>query len=270
MILWLALIALPLAGLALLLASPDADFHWEHHPAHFWLVLSVSLVSVALGALTSEAATRRSDARLFLVSLAFLTSAGFLGLHALATPGVLLEGRNAGFTVATPVGLLLASLFAGWSSFEPPPGLLEYRQWLRWAVALSLAAWAAASLLEIPPLDQPLTEDSADRWLLALGAPAVALYALAAWRYWRLFRRRRSQVLAGVIAAWILLGEAAITVAFSRNWHASWWEWHLLMAAAFGIVAFTALRERGRGEVFAGLYLFEAVAAPVRYPEAMG
>ena len=259
MILWLVLIALPLGGLVLLLASPDTDFHWEHHPAHFWLVLSVSLVSVALGALTSEAATRRSDARLFLVSLAFLTSAGFLGLHALATPGVLLEGKNAGFTVATPVGLLLASLFAAWSAFAPPVGLLRHRQWLRWAVVLALVTWAAASLFEVPPLDQPLTEDSADRWLLGLGAPAVALYALAAWRYWRLYQRRPSQVLAGVIAAWILLGEAAIAVAFSRNWHASWWEWHLLMAAAFGIVAFTALRERGRGELFAGLYLDETV-----------
>jgi adenylate cyclase len=92
LILWTLLIAIPLGGLALVLLSPDADVHWEHHPAHFWLVLGVSVVSVALGALTSDAATRRSDARLFLVSLAFLTSAGFLGLHALATPGVLLEG----------------------------------------------------------------------------------------------------------------------------------------------------------------------------------
>jgi adenylate cyclase len=46
-----------------------------------------------------------------------------------------------------------------------------------------------------------------------------------------------------------------VAVAFARSWHVSWWEWHVLMAAAFGIVAFTALRERGRGEVFAGLYL---------------
>jgi adenylate cyclase len=260
LILWPLLIALPLAGLVLLLASPRADVHWEHHPAHFWLVLSVSLVSVALGALTSEAASRRSDARLFLVSLAFLTSAGFLGLHALATPGVLLEGKNAGFTVATPVGLLLAALYAAWSSVDPPsPAVLRYRRPLRWSVFVAIAAWAAVSLFEVPPLDQPLTEDSADRWLLGLGAPAVALYAITAWRYGRLYQRRPSQVLLGVTAAWILLGEASIAVAFARNWRASWWEWHLLMAAAFAIVAFTALRERGRGELFAGLYLDETV-----------
>jgi class 3 adenylate cyclase len=250
---WPLLVALPVGGLALLLLQPDFDVDWEHHPAHFWLVLSVSLVSVALGALTSEAASRRSDPRLFLVSLAFLSSAGFLGLHALATPGVLLEGKNAGFEIATPVGLLIASIFAAWSSRDRPtyPGM----RLMRWALAVLLLAWAAASLAEVPPLDRALTEDETDRWLLGLAVPAVVLYGIAAWRYWQLYRERPSQVLAGVTAAWILLGEAAIAVAFSRNWHASWWEWHLLMAAAFGIVAFTALRERRRGEAFASLYL---------------
>jgi adenylate cyclase len=223
-------------------------------------VLGVSAVSVALGALTSEAAARRSDARLFLVSLAFLASAGFLGLHALATPGVLLEGRNAGFTIATPVGLLLASAYASWSALDAPsPAVLRRRRILRWSLAVVIAGWAAASAAELGPLDQPLSEDSTDRWLIGLGAPAVALYALAAWRYWQLYRERGSTLLLGVTAAWILLGQASIAVAFSRNWHASWWEWHLLMGAAFGSVAYAALRERARGELFAGLYLDETL-----------
>ena len=34
-----ALLALPLVGLAILLAAPETDVHWEHHPSHFWLVL---------------------------------------------------------------------------------------------------------------------------------------------------------------------------------------------------------------------------------------
>jgi adenylate cyclase len=253
MLLWPLLVAIPLGGLALVLLQPDLDVDWEHHPAHFWLVLSVSLVSVALGALTSEAATRRSDARLFLVSLAFLSSAGFLGLHALATPGVLLEGKNAGFVVATPVGLLIASIFAAWSAHEHSS--LRHTRLLRWTLVALLLAWALASLAEVPPLDRPLTEDETDRWLFGLAVPGVVLFALAALRYWDLYRRRPAPVLLGVTAAWILLGEASIAVAFARNWHASWWEWHLLMAAAFGIVALTALRERHRGEAFASLYL---------------
>ena len=242
-----------------MLLSPDADVQWEHHPAHFWLVLGVSVVSVALGALTSEAATRRSDARLFLVSLAFLARAGFLGLHALATPGVLLENKNTGFVIATPVGLAIASLFAALSSLEFTPetasAILRHRRLLRWSLAAALIAWGAVSLAELPPLDDPLPPDEAEAPEFLLGVPGVLLYGLAAYRYWRLYERRPATVLLGVTAAWILLAEAMVAVAFARSWHASWWEWHLLMAGAFGLVAYTALRERGRGELFAGLYL---------------
>jgi len=117
----IGVLALPLAGLGLLLAAPTADAHWEDHPAHFWLVLVVAGVSVVLGLLASEAARRLDDARLFFVSMTFLASAGFLGLHALATPGVLLNGKNTGFVIATPVGLLAAGAFAAASALDLAP-----------------------------------------------------------------------------------------------------------------------------------------------------
>ena len=79
---------LPLAGLALLLAAPELDVRWEHHPSHFWLVLAAGTINAALAYATGSAARRHGDARVFLVSLGFLAAAGFLGLHALATPGV--------------------------------------------------------------------------------------------------------------------------------------------------------------------------------------
>jgi adenylate cyclase len=263
MILWTLLIAIPIGGLALLLAQPEIDADWEHHPAHFWLVLGVSVVSVALGALTSEAATRRSDARLFLVSLAFLASAGFLGLHALATPGVLLENPNTGFVIATQFGLALASVFAALSALHLSPdtaaAILRRARLARWALAALIVSWGAVSLAELPPLDEPLPPDEAEAPEFLLGIPGVVLYGFAAYRYWGLYRRRPATLLLGVTAAWILLAEAMVAVAFARSWHASWWEWHILMAAAFGIVAFTALRERQRGELFAGLYLDETL-----------
>jgi adenylate cyclase len=87
--------------------------------SHFWLVLSVAAVNVALGLVASEAAARRDDARTFFVSMV-LASAGFLGLHALATPGVLLEHQTAGFSVAARVGLVLAAGFAAISPSTPP------------------------------------------------------------------------------------------------------------------------------------------------------
>ena len=93
---WAGILLLPLAGLALLLAQPQVDLQWEHHPSHFWLVLLTAAVNMVLAYVTNVAAGRHRDARLVLVSLAFLASAGFLGLHALATPGVLLDSRTPG------------------------------------------------------------------------------------------------------------------------------------------------------------------------------
>ena len=60
----------PLAGLILLLQAPRLDVHWEHHPAHFWLVLMTAVLSAVLAYLTGAAALRRGDPRVLLVSLA--------------------------------------------------------------------------------------------------------------------------------------------------------------------------------------------------------
>ena len=243
---WLLPLALPVLGLILLLAAPEADVHWEHHPAHFWLVLGAALISVVLGYLAGEAARRLNDARLFLVSLAFITSAGFLGLHALATPGVLLEKPNAGFVVATPVGLAIAGIFAAASAVELSPeasAAVMRRQWLlRGLVFALLGGWAVYSLAELPPLDRALTPEEDDGPLYVLGAVGLPLYGFAAVRYVSLYRRRPSAMPLAVAAAFILLAEAMIAIVLGRSWHASWWEWHVLMAIAFGIVAVAARR----------------------------
>lgn len=261
---WLlaALLAVPLVGLVLLLAVPDLDVQWEHHPSHFLLVLGVALINVALALITSAAANRRDDARLFLVSLALITSSGFLGLHALATPGVLLDHPNAGFTIATPIGLLLASVFAAASAIELGPeaadAILRRRMLFLGLLTAILVAWAAASLARINILDRPL-EEEASPFYRFLAPAGVALYAFAAWRYLGMYRVRRRTVPLSVAVAFALLAEALIAVAFARGWHASWWEWHLLMAIAFAAVTLSVRWEiRREGSVaaaFGGLYL---------------
>ncbi len=40
-------------------------------------------------------------------------------------------------------------------------------------------------------------------------------------------------MLLGLAAAFVLLAEAMVAVVFGRNWHATWWEWQLLMLIAF-------------------------------------
>src|SRR5918992_331674 len=261
--LWIPALAIPVLGLVLLLAAPDADVQWEHHPSHFWLVLAAGVTSAALAFSTSGVALRRSDARLYLVSLAFLSAAGFLGLHALSTPGVLLDEPNQGFAVATPIGLLLAALFAAASALplrqERARAVMRHARLLRGVLLGAMAAWAAVSLLSVPPLDDPTPVERASGVLLVVPAVALVLYAFAAARYLVMVLHSGSPILLGVTSAWVLLAEACISVAFGRNWHASWWEWHLLMLVAFGAIAVVARREDAQ-ERFSDLYLDHTAA----------
>ena len=123
-----------------------------------------------LGYAAGEAANRRGDARVLLLSLAFMATGGFLGLHALGTPGILFSEEYAGFQVAIPVGLLLSAVFALGSAFvDVRPGigplLIRRRALLRIAVMVAMGSWFAWTLASLPPLRGPSSEAaSANAW----------------------------------------------------------------------------------------------------------
>ncbi len=246
----LGALAVPLLGLALLLAAPGVDVRWEDHPSHFWLVLATAALNAALAYGTGVAARKRRDRRVHLVSLAFLAAAGFLALHALATPGVLLDKSNLGFVIATPIGLLVAGALSAFSAVETArvrPALLEA------GVLASLAVWAALSLLLLPDVDDAAIPARLSLPLVVLCAVGVLLYAFAVSRYLALYRTRRSPLVLGFTLAFVLLAEAMVAIALGRNWQASWWEWHVLMLTAFALIAVMAHRE-GPEERFGRLY----------------
>ena len=246
----------------LLLARPALDVDWENQQAHFWLVLGAAAVATALGWAVTTAARRRRDARLILISLAFIASSGFLGLHALATPTVLL-GPNAGFELATPVGLVVAGLFAAVSSVELAPArarlVVRHANALLGGLVALMVVWAVVSLAELPPLDDPLAPEQLDGWQLVLAGLGVALYALAAAGFVLIYRRRRARFVFAFTLAFALLAEAMVVIAWARNWQLSWWEWHLLMLGAFLVIAHAA-RTEWHEERFSALYLDETLA----------
>lgn len=247
----------PLLLLGILRLRPALDIRWENHPAHFWLVLAASALATALGYAVTVASRRRRDARLFVVSLAFLAGAGFLGLHALATPGVLV-GPNAGFELATPTGLILGSVFVAVSAIDftaetsrrimarSGPGLA--------ALGALMVAWAVVSLAELPPLDDPLQQESLDGWQIVLAVIGVVGYGAGSLGYFRLYVRRGARFLLAVSVAFGLLAVSMVVIAFAVNWQISWWEWHVLMLAAFGLIG-AAARKEWHEERFSALYL---------------
>jgi adenylate cyclase len=252
---------LPLVGLVSLLLRSEIDPHIENYRAHFVVFGFVGGVALILGYAAGEAANRRGDARVLLLSLAFMATGGFLGLHAIGTQRVLFTKEYSGFMVAIPVGLLVSAVFALASAFvDTRPRLaatlIRRRSLLRVAVLAAMAGWFVWTVLELPPLAGRAEEAATDRLVLVLAILGTVMYAVSAGRYWLIFRDRRNLLAAAIIACFLLLSEALIGVAVTgeRKWHASWWEWHGLIVSAYLIIGFAAQRE-WRDERFRHLYL---------------
>jgi class 3 adenylate cyclase len=117
------------------------------------------------------------------------------------------------------------------------------------------------SLLGVPPLGTP---SSGGPYLSVLSIGAAAGFATAAVRYWLLYRRRPGIVLLSLVTAWTLLAEAAVAIVLGHSWHLSWWAWHLLLAAGFGFVAYSAFAQYQREGAAAGLFDGVAVERTAR------
>ncbi|MDN5859865.1 MAG: adenylate/guanylate cyclase domain-containing protein [Pseudonocardia sp.] len=267
-VVWLLHMALPLAGLWLLLAVPAADVEIKNHASHFWLVFLLALVNVGLATLVGRAARSHRDARLWLVGLGFLAAALFLGLHALATPQVLLGSRNGGFALATPVGLALCALFTAASALDLPPkraaAILRWGPTLRGALYGVALTWGVVSLLGLPPLADPSVVERLSPAQLIVAAIALPLYAVVVLRYLMLYRRRRSVLLLSIITANVLLAEAMVAVTLGITWHLTWWSWHVLMALGFGYIAYSTYVTYQREGAVTGLFASVATEETVQ------
>ena len=253
--------ALPLVGFVSLLLRSQLDPHVENYRLHFVIFGVVGGVAFVLGYTAGEAANRRGDARVLLLSLAFMATGGFLGLHAVGTPQVLFSKEHAGFQVAIPVGLLVSAIFAIGSAFvdlRPEIGqrLIRRRSLLRAVVLIAMGEWFVLTVADLPPLQGESSEAARGRLVAVVAIVGTIVYAISAARYLRIFRQGRNLLPAAVAACFLLLAEAMIGVAVTgeRKWHASWWEWHGLIVAAYLVVGFAARRE-WRDERFRHLYL---------------
>jgi class 3 adenylate cyclase len=259
---WVLHLALPVLGLWLFVARPATDLTWEHHLGHLVLVTGTAGLAVVLGLLVGAAAQQRDDARQLLVALVFQVTAVFLGLHALATPGVLADAPSLAFTAATPTGLLLGGVVAVASAVEYSPRgaarLVRRRRVLAALPWVLVGAFGVLSASSLPPVEALVERPDAPAARVLFGVVTPALYLGAAALYLRVYRRRPRVVLLSVLTAYALLAEASVAVVFGRNWQLSWWEWHLLMALAFAFIAYSAwvqFRREGSGGG-----LFDAVA----------
>ena len=255
------LVTLPLVGLVSLLLRSHLDPHFENYRLHFLVFGFAGTLALVLGYAAGEAANRRHDARVFLLSLAFMATGGFLGLHALGTPEILFSGDRPGFQVAIPVGLMVSAVFAAGSAFVDvrpgiAPAVIRRRTLLRAAVLISVGVWFVLAATSMPPLRRESDEAANGGALAVIAIAGTVLYAVSALRYRHLYRHRWTMLPTAVIGCFLLLSEALIGVAVTgeRKWHASWWEWHGLIITAYVVIGL-AVRREWRDERFRHLYL---------------
>jgi class 3 adenylate cyclase len=257
---WIVALSLPLVGLVSLFLRRQLDPQWDNPRIHFALFMTVGWAAVVLAYFAGDAAERRGDARVLLLSLAFLVTGGFLAVHALGSPGVLLTNDLPGFSMAIPVGMLFGAFFACASAFvDTRPALaaavIRRRVGIRRCVYVVMALWSAWATAELPPLAGSSAEGAAPalRVLAALGTVA---YGISALKYLLAYRGRMTLLPTSVVACFVLVGEALFGSALvgERTWHASWWEWHTLILTAYALVLFAA-HSQWREERFHQLYL---------------
>ncbi len=217
--------SLALAGLWLLLAVPPADVVGEHHPSHFWLVFAAAALSAWLAPTVGRAARHHGDARLLLVGLGFLAAALLCGLHALATPGVLLDHANGGFSLTTPGGFSLAtpspSAVFGAAAALKVDGRLGERAvragpYLRWGLVGLAAMWGVVSLTGLPRLPTRRRRTWERRGRAACGHRGAAL-PRGGGAVLPTLPACRSVVLLSIPTADVLLAEAMVAVGVGRE-----------------------------------------------------
>lgn len=264
-LIWGLHLALPILGLWLLFARPDLDVIWEDHLLHSLIVGASAGAAMLMALAVGRVAERLADARLTLVSIAFLASAASFFLHAVSTPAIVITGPNLNFVVSTPVGLTVASVFALASSLDLSTStaarVVRVRRRLQVVVLVFTALWGVASFF--PPLSVP-PPPGVRVPLLALAVITAVIYGIAALRFYGIHRRRRGVMPLSLITAFALLAEAMLAIPLTPNWHASWWVWHILLALAYGFVVYSAQvqarREGSTTTLFQSISLEETLA----------
>jgi class 3 adenylate cyclase len=267
-VLWIVHLALPLVGLWILLDHRQVDAHWQHGGSHAGLVGVAALLAFGLAMQVGREAGRRSDARLVLVGAGFATSAAFLAVHALATPGLLLE-RNGAFDGAVPVGLLLASLLTLTATFELRGGfgaaVVRAAPLLPLMAAAIGLVWFVLAWQGLGPWRAAPSGAGASASSITAGWAAAAAFTVAGGRFFALHRRRPAMTTAALVTACALLAETSVIAALARTWRISWWMWHVILLFGFAYVAYaahvTARKEGSSASLFSGLALDARLAA---------
>jgi hypothetical protein len=225
---------------------------------HFYIVSLISMLAAVLAGALALATLQIGLYRVLFLCLGFMSMGVFFTVHGLTTPGILVPNMlkmYPGSAVATSAYLSLA-VPAVFFAAAYVPGLARFERqlpfwpagWLVLFVLIGLAGYAAIALYNTSFIARlPLSEPP---FSTGLAAVSVGLLLYAALRQSRSYRRTRLASQACMLAAFLLLADAAAAMALFGAWTAGWWFYHLLMLGGVSLALHSLLVERARGRSF--------------------
>jgi HD-GYP domain-containing protein (c-di-GMP phosphodiesterase class II) len=120
--------------------------------------------------------------------------------------------------------------------------------WLVLFVVIGLAVYAGVSIYRAGLIAElPL---SLPPYTTVLAILSIGLFFFAAMRQARTYRRARLASQGFMLAAFLLLANAAAAMVLFKVWTAGWWYYHLLMLAAVALALHALVVERSRATSF--------------------
>jgi HD-GYP domain-containing protein (c-di-GMP phosphodiesterase class II) len=227
-----------MALFGVLQAVPAWDARFWDPDAHFYVVSATALAAAVACVMLASLTESLRETRLVFLTLAFLSIAAIFAVHGLATPGHIHESGSAELRLSTWLSVFAGASFVTASVVHLPHA---FEEWLheRGAILLGgvtvlLGVYIGLSMSSPNWLDWVPIENR-NLQLLATAATLVLL-GFAAWRYFQayLFARLPSQW--AMVVALVLLMEVQVSMSFGRVFQLSWWEYHVLYAAAFVVL----------------------------------
>jgi hypothetical protein len=225
---------------------------------HFYIVSAVSLVAATIAAALALATVQIGLYRVLFLCLGFTSLGAIFAVHGLTTPGILVpnlfrEYSGSAVAISAYLSLAIPALFFA-ASYMPGLARLERRLpfwpagWLVVFVIIGLAIYAGVAiyrtrLIAALPLSGP-------PYSTTLAILSIGLFFFAAMRQARSYRRARLGTQAFLLAAFVLLADAAAAMVLFPVWTAGWWYYHLLMLAAVALALRALMVERTRAQSF--------------------
>lgn len=268
--LWSTALA-PTVVLGVLLSGLVGDAVLAAPMFHFYVVSFGSLIGFVITFLLLYAASQVRDSRVVFLGLAYLGIAGISIVHGLTTPGALVPGSNPWVGLSSRLSLFVGAVFYALSTIDRERPVHRWvvrhqaRLILGFIVALVIfgvvavlsslggsptsSAGAAYGYSGTPSsgvfsgaldlLATPLLN-----WSFALVTLGLLVAAVA--RYGWLYRLSRMPFAGGLLLSSALFAQAELSMVVGPVWHVSWWEYHVLLIAAFAVAIYGLVLEYGQ------------------------